>query len=200
MRRLLLAASAMTAACLVMAAGYAATGRPFVPLPKRPVRKAEFREAYHVRLNGVPMDLARFWSPEPPRQGLSVAPCPDPRDGTDAVLSHPDGAGGSISWRSHAELLPVGPSSRGHDPGGVHPPGSRRLLAAASDRPDGLSAGFYEASSERALERELAGEGWAALPFGKGLALWSRGAETLLVESPFLGRPGISLVYWRAVE
>ncbi len=196
-------------ASAVLSMGYSAAGGS-VP-PAWNVTRAEtsnrleplspgdgLREAYGVRLNGVGMALARFSSRQPVERILGKA------DGEEILIAHPDGAGGSVYWRSIAPRIPLlpGPAAGdfpGQDPGGIRPPNARRLLSAASDRADGLSAALYEASSEaaRALGDRLAADGWSALDLGDGLALWAREGETLLLDAPGPGRPGISLVYWR---
>ena len=197
------------AALAVLAAGMAAErtlspsplirkepSQAFRPAPLSP--GDDLREAYGVRLNGLKMSLARFASRLPAEQVLKKT-----RE-EEILIAHPDGAGGSVYWRSTAPRIPLlpGPAAGdfpGQDPGGIRPPNARRLLSAVSDRADGLSAALYEASpgASRALGTRLAAEGWSALDLGDGLALWMREGETLLLDTPGPGRPGISLVYWR---
>jgi hypothetical protein len=168
----------------------------FRPAPLSP--GDDLREAYGVRLNTLRMDLARFASRLPVPRVLENA------NEKEILIAHPDGSGGSIYWRSQAPLIPLPPGSAardfpGQDPGGIRPPNARRLFSALSDRTDGLSAALYEASpgAARALGARLATEGWRAWDLGDALALWMREGETLLLDAPGPGRPGISLVYWR---
>lgn len=195
----------------VLAAGRAAE-RSLSPAPPSAWRSPEqpdpltalspdddLREAYGVRLNGLRMSLARFSSRQPVERILGKA------SGEDILIAHPDGAGGSVYWRSTAPRIPLPPGPAvgdfpGQDPGGIRPPHARRLLSAVSDRADGLSAALYGASSgsARTLGDRLAADGWSALDLGDGLALWIREGETLLLDAPGPGRPGVSLVYWRS--
>ena len=210
---------AVAAAASVLALG-AALASPSAPAWRLPVPATSsyrpaplspgdrLREAYAVRLNGSRMDFARFASSEPPSRVLARIPrtrAPVEGQGTaEAVLVHGDGFGGAITWRSRAPLIPLAPACAGDcpgpDPGGIRPPSSRRLLAAGTDRADALSAALYEAgpAAAPALAARLVAEGWGCLDAGGGLGLWRRGDETLLLDAPCPGRPGISLVYWRA--
>ncbi len=94
------------------------------------------------------------------------------------------------------DRLPCG-DCPGTDPGGIRPPGARRLLSFASDRPDALASAWYEGGSVAALESRLCAQGWSRLDFGQGLALWARDRENLLIDASGSGRPGTSLLYWR---
>lgn len=217
MRRMMLS---IIVAGAVLAAGYAAAARTmppawqvrerttsrYSPAPLSP--DDDLREAYGVRLNGRALDFARFSSKRPLKEVLASLPARtagDPRKGSEEVIAHGDGFGGTIYWKSRAPLFPLEDAWAsgdfpGADPGGVRPPNARRLLSTQSDRPDALSAALYEAGegAARALATRLATGGWAAVDLGEGLSLWARGAETLLLDAPGPGRPGISLVYWRA--
>ena len=158
--------------------------RPSLALPGD-----SLREAYRVRMNEQPMDLARFSSRHKPAEVAQAS-------GKDLALLHGDGSGGTVYWLSDAfqfeGTLPCG-DAPGSDPGGVRPPDSRRLLSAASDRADRLSSALYACSSGslRLLSEHLMEQGWES----SDLRLWIRGGETLLVEA---GPPGAALVYWRA--
>ena len=94
------------------------------------------------------------------------------------------------------DRLPCG-DCEGSDPGGIRPPGSRRLLSFVSDRPDGLASAWYEGGSIVALEARLRDDGWEKQDLGAGLSLWARAKESLVLDAAGPGRPGTSLLYWR---
>ncbi len=126
-----------------------------------------------------------------------------------AFRPHPEGTpagvllnGRPLSFREETpaillpDRLPCGDCA-GSDPGGIRPPGARRLLSLVSDRPDGLASAWYEGGNLPALSARLAAEGWERQDLGNGLSLWARDQETLLLDACGPGRSGTSLLYWR---